>query len=181
MKMRFLIAATLAMAALAGAVSAEVSEGQVVVVTDWVLYIRTATNEPVSFYPYYVPGTAQPALPSRTVLPALESGEVVRVTWTLDTRDGKRRINRIEILSPLVGVTKGYVNGWSGSYLIIRAKDEPGTVTLNPQLVKSGTRWISDPVIVRKLTALRLRLQVTVTWAWDSEGRKRITGLVLGW
>lgn len=156
------------------------SEGQVIAVQEWVLYTRT-TNEPMSFSPYWTfDGKVYvPSLPARTVLPALESGERVAVTWTLDEREGRRRIDSIEILSPREGTTKGTVVSSSVSQLVIRPKDEPGTVTLNPQMKKVENRWVPDQEIANKLRTLTKGSRVTVQWRWDDEGRKRIVGLVI--
>lgn len=156
------------------------SEGQVVVVQDWVLYTRT-TTEPMSFAPYWAfdGKVYTPSLPARTVLPALESGERVAVNWTLDEREGRRRIDSIEVLSDREGTTKGTVVSSSLSALVIRPRDEPGTVTLNPQLKKVENRWVSDPEIANKLRTLTKNSLVTVQWRWDNEGRKRIVGLTI--
>jgi len=174
---------SLACGLAAAAWCSEVSEGQVVMVQEWTLYIRTANGLPLSFVPYWVKeGTAWvSARPVRTMLPALESGEVVKVTWTLDTREGCRRIDGIQVISPLEGTTKGTVVSSSATQLVIRPKDEPGTVTLNPRIVKIGEKWMPDPEISSKLRSLKPKDRVTVRWAWDNEGHKRIASLTPSW
>ena len=155
------------------------SEGQVVVVQEWNLFIRTASGEPLSFTPYRVfDGNAWgPSLPGKTVLPALESGEMVKVMWTLDEREGRRRIDSIQINSPIEGVLRGIAVSSSPVQLVVRPKDEPGTVTLNTNYVQIEKRWVPDPAIARKLANLPKNAKVTVAWKWDQEGRKRIMRL----
>jgi hypothetical protein len=175
------IAATI-LVGVSSAVWSETSSGQVVVVQDWTLYIRTALNKPLSFNPYwvYTGGSWVPVGPGKNYLPALESGEQVTVNWTMDT-EGRRRINSIAINSALTGTTKGVVVYTSATQLTIRPKDEPGTVTLHTKWIQIEGRWVPDPEISRKLLALTRGNRVTVGWAWDPEGRKRITGLTTGW
>ncbi|MDO8682724.1 MAG: hypothetical protein Q7N50_04510 [Armatimonadota bacterium] len=167
----------------AASLASEVSEGQVVVVQDWVLFVRTASGEPLSFTPYWVNnGTAWvPSGPGKITLPALESGEMVRVTWSLEEREGRRRIDAIEVISSPEGATKGIVWTSGPGQLVIRPKDEPGTVTMNPPYVRIENRWVPDPEIANKLRMLERGTRVTVEWRWDNEGRKRITGLAIGW
>lgn len=158
------------------------SEGQVVVVQDMTLFVRTSSGEPMSFNPYYVfDGRSYVASrPANTVLPALESGEYVRVAWTWDDREGRRRIDGIQILRSTIGTTIGYVVSSASSQLVIRPKDEAGTVTLNPNYVKRENKYVVDPGIAARLASLTKNSIVTIGWAWDQEGRKRITSLVVG-
>ncbi|MDH7480875.1 MAG: hypothetical protein QHH26_02715 [Armatimonadota bacterium] len=167
---------------LAEAGASVVSEGMVITVQEWTLYIRTPDNKPLSFNPYYVfNGTNWvPSGPAKTVFPCLESGERVRVTWTMDV-EGKRRVDAIQIISALEGTTSGVVVSSSRNQLVIRPKDEPGTVTMNPRFVLIEGKWVPDPVIVNKLVTLTPKTKVTVRWFWDKEGRKRIAALDIGW
>ena len=158
------------------------AEGMVIAVQEWTLFIRTASGEPMSFVPYWVlvEKSWTPALPARTVLPALESGERVKVMWTLDEREGGcRRIDSIGILSPREGTTRGMVMSASTSQLVIRPKDEPGTVTFNVQSRQVEGRWVPDPDALRILRTLGKGARVTVQWRWDDEGRKRIVKLMV--
>lgn len=181
-----LIVLALAVACIVGAAlpvwASQTSEGQVVVVQENTLYIRTSTGEPMSFSPYFVYNgrTWVAAKPASTVLPALESGEWVKVEWTMDERERRRRIDSIGILRATTGTTIGTVVSSSASQLVIRPKDKPGTVTMNPGFVQREGRWIPDPAIASKLVNLPKGTVVTVAWSWDQEGRKRITSLALG-
>jgi hypothetical protein len=176
------VMATCILGTMLPAWSSQTTEGQVVTVQENVLYVRTTAGEPMSFAPYFVFNGSSyvAAKPADTVLPALESGEWVKVMWTLDTREGWRRIDGISILRTTSGTTVGKVVSTSTTQLVIRPKDEPGTVTLNPSYVKRENRSVPDPEIARKLASLTKNAVVTVGWAWDQEGRKRITSLVLG-
>ncbi len=162
--------------------SSQTAEGQVVVVQENTLYIRTSTGEPLSFNPYFVNNgqTWVIAKPAATILPALESGEWVKIEWTMDEREHRRRIDGIQILRTTTGTTTGTVVSSVASQLVIRPKDEPGTVTLNPNFVQREGRWVADPNIAPKLVGLAKGTVVTVGWAWDQEGRKRITSLTIG-
>ncbi|MDI6828301.1 MAG: hypothetical protein QME62_07450 [Armatimonadota bacterium] len=144
-----------------------VSEGMVITVQEWTLYIRTPDNKPLSFNPYYVfNGTKWvPTGPAKNVFPCLESGERVRVTWTQD----------------IEGTTCGIVVSSTRTQLVIRPKDEPGTVTMNPRFVLIEGKWVPDPVIANKLATLAPKSKVTVRWFWDKEGRKRIAAIDIGW
>ncbi len=151
--------------------------------SDWTLYIRNSNYEPLSFNPYWVQqGTVWVASrPALTVFPAFESDEMVCVTWTMDERKGRRRVDAIEIVSSKEGTMKAVVASASTTQLVACPKDEPGSVTLNPRYVQVERRWVPEPAIATKLVQLKAGARVTVRWAWDAEGRKRITGLVLGW
>jgi hypothetical protein len=166
----------------AAAQASQVTDGQVLVVQDGTLFVRTSSGEAMSFNPYWVQkeGRWIPTGPAVNVFPALESGEIVRVTWTLDN-EGRRRVDAIQVISEQQGITKGVVASSVRTQLTIRPKDEPGMVTMNPNMVQVERRWIPDPRIADKLAALRPNTRVTVSWSWDKEGRKRITDVVVGW
>lgn len=165
------------------AAASQVTEGQVVAVNDWTLFIRTEGNEPVSFNPYWtiINRSSVPSKPAQTILPALESGEIVRVSWTMDQVEGRRRIDGIQIVSSLTGTTRGTVASVSSSQLVIRPKDEPGTIRLNNKYVQVERKFVLDPIIVAQLAQLKKGDRITVGWAWDNEGRKRITKIAPGW
>lgn len=169
---------------IAGAATAnQVTVGQVVAVQDWTLYVRTSSGEPVSFNPYWEMKERSAVVVgiAKNVLPALASGEVVRVTWTMDEREGRRRIDAIEVISPIQGITKGIVANLGPNQLTIRPKDEPGTVVINPAMVQIERKWVPDPKVVQKLAAIKPGTRVTVSWYWDREGRKRIADVAVGW
>lgn len=163
---------------LAGAVClGEVSEGQVVKVANWVLTIKTSDGESLAFSPRFVQerGSWQPARPARTMLPALEAGETVKITWTMDTRENRRRIDDIEVTSPLARSSRGLVVSRSAIELVIHPNGKEGTVTLNMRPVQIDGKWVPDPQISKLVQSLRIGDRLTVNWAWDNEGRKRIT------
>ena len=165
------------------ALLADVTEGQVVSVQSWTLNLRTSANESLSFSPRWVKEGESwlPARPARTILPALEPGEYVRVTWTMDNAENRRRIDSIEVISALEGTLKGTVSSASNSQLVVRPVEKPGTVTLNPRWVQINGKWVPEPSIAEQLRDLPANTKVTVKWAWDPEGRKRINSIALGW
>lgn len=174
------IVCTVAATAWAAQVTSEV---RVYAVADWTLYGRTASGEPLSFNPYYAQSgtTYAPAGPAKLFFPAVESGETARITWTMDA-EGRRRVDAITITSALTGVARGVVYSSASTQLVIRPKDEPGTVTMNPKYVQVEGRWVPEPAVASKLATLAKGTKVTVNWSWEGgEGRKRITGITIGW
>jgi len=111
------------------------------------------------------------------MLPALEAGETVRIGWTMDTRENRRRIDAIEVTSPLARSSRGIVVSRSASELVIRPLEKPGSVTLNTRYVQVEGKWVPDPQVSRLLQTLRIGDRITVSWAWGSEGRKRINAI----
>lgn len=179
MLVRILILSLL-LAMLAGVVCAgEVAEGQVVKVANWVLTIRTASGESMAFSPRFVQerGSWGPARPAKTMLPALEAGETVRIEWTMDTRENRRRIDAIEVTSPLTRSSRGTVVSRSAIELVIHPREKEGTVTLNMRPVQVDGKWVPDPEISRLVQSLNVGDVITVTWVWDNEGRKRILAI----
>lgn len=174
------LALTALLCMLTSAAWANQSEGQVLGVKDWTLTIKTASGEELSFNPYWVKegNSFQPGKPSRTVLPALEQGERLRVTWTADEREKRRRIDGIDILSPKDGRTQGVVISASKTELVIRPKEKTGRVTLNTKYVQVEGKWVPDPAISETLAKLTKEARVEVKWHWDQEGRKRIDGIL---
>lgn len=165
---------------VAGVVCAsEVVEGQVVSVASWVLTIKPASGEAMAFSPKFVQeGTSwQPARPVRTILPALEAGENVRITWTMDTRENRRRIESIEVTSPLARSSRGTVVSRSAIELVIHPVGKEGKVTLNMRPVQVEGKWVPDPQISRLVQSLKVGDKLTINWAWDNEGRKRIVSI----
>jgi len=163
--------------------ASESTEGIVVSVEKWTLQIRSANGDMLSFNPYWkLQGkVSTPSRPALTMLPALEFGELVRVTWTQDTKEDRKRIDSIEVLSAHEGTTKGTVVTAKSDQLVINPKDKPGAVTLNPSYVRVDKKFVPDPAIARKLAQLKPGAQVTVQWAWDKEDRKRVMGITNGW
>lgn len=182
-KCMLLLFAVLILGAASSAAFAEVTEGQVVSVKDWTLSVRTESNATLSFDPRWVQEGSSwlPARPARTILPALESGEYVRVTWTMDNAENRSRIDSIEVISALEGTLKGVVASSAASQLVVRPVEKPGTVTLNPNWVQINGKWVPEPGISDKLCNLPAGTKVTVRWAWDKEGRKRVTEVTTGW
>lgn len=162
--------------------SSQFTECQIVTIQENTLFARTVTGEARSFAPYWISsaGAWVMAKPANTILPALESGEWVKIAWTLDTREGCRRIDGITILRATTGTTVGRVVSASATQLVIMPKDKPGTVTLNTRYVIRAGKSVPDPEIAGRLALLTRNAVVTVGWAWDAEGRKRITSLALG-
>lgn len=158
-------------------------EGQVLLVQENTLFIRNQAGEPFAFNPMFVQegNRMAPSRPARTILPALESGEVVSVVWFMDEREEVRRIREIHVVSALEGTTKARVFAVSPGQLVIRPKDEPGTVTLNTRFVQREGKSIPDPAISERMAGLQKGAKVTVRWQWDNEGRKRILGLEPKW
>ena len=154
----------------------EVTEGTVVSVANWLLTIKPQSGENVAFSPRWVQerGKWMPARPARTMLPALEAGETVRITWTMDTRENRRRIDSIEITSPIARSSRGTIVTRSANELVIRPLEKPGTVTLDTKWVQIEGKWVPDPQISRALQSLKPGDKATINWAWDQEGRKRI-------
>lgn len=167
----------------AAALASETSVGQVSSVEKWTLTVRTDAGQTLALNPRWVKtgNSWNPARPALTILPALEAGERIRVTWSVDNEEGKRnRIDSIEVISAREGVTKGVVVSRSAQQLVIRVPEKPGTVTLNPRWVQINGKWVPDPEMARKLEGLKESSRVTVQWQWDEEGRKRIVGLSAG-
>jgi len=112
--MRAVCGITVAVACLiccfAAAASAESAVGTVLNVEKWTLTIRTEGGKTVEINPYLVKtgSTWVPRKPAAELLAALEAGERVDVTWTLDTseKQPRNRIDVIAIVSPSEGVTK---------------------------------------------------------------------------
>lgn len=159
-----------------GVWSAEITEGQVIRVDRLVLTVKAVSGELLTFSPRFVSehGHWVPARPARTIIPALESGEAVRIVWEIDTRENRRRIIDIDVTSPREGTSRGTVvqrNAWS---LVIRVAEKPGTVTLNTKWVRVDGKWVPDSSISKAIQALKTGDRLTVRWAWDQEGRKRI-------
>lgn len=180
--------AVMAMALLTGFIcgvanASQTTEGQVVSVKDWVLTVGTASNESIAFSPYWVrEGTSSmPGRPARTILPALEAGETVRVTWTLDEREHRNRIDNIEVISPREGTTKAVVGRRAANELVVRVPEKPGTVTMNTKFVQVEGKWVPDPEVSRRILSFKEGAKVTIDWAWDKEGRKRIVAITEGW
>jgi|GEM_PF-2348058 len=169
---------TLAVATLIGAaaLASQTIEGQVVKADNWVLTVRTQAGETVTLSPKWVQegSSWQPARPARTILPALEAGEMVRVSWSVDEKEHRNRIETIEVISPLSGTLKGTVVRSAANELVVKPIEKPGTVTLNTKFVQVEGKWVPDPQISRVIQTLKAGDKVTVEWAWDQEGRKRI-------
>lgn len=183
-----IVVTAIAVALLVGIVggivcAAQVSEGQVVVVADWVLTIKTQSGESVAFTPRWVQENKAwlPGRPVRNFLAALEPGETVRVTWTADEKENRRRIDTIEVTSALRGTTKGIVVRTAANELVIKPQEKPGTVTFNTKFVQVDGKWVPDPDISPGLLALKPGAKITVNWEWDKEGRKRIHAVREGW
>jgi len=111
------------------------------------------------------------------MLPALEAGETVRITWTMDTKENRRRIDTIEVTSPLQRNSRGTVVSRSASELVIRPVEKPGAVTRNMRPVQVEGKWVPDPQISRIVLGLKAGDKATINWAWDKEGRKRILAI----
>lgn len=174
-----LIALAAALFAWSVALASQVVDGQVVKVDKWVLTVRTQSGETLELCPRWVQegGSWQPARPARTILPALEAGEMVRVSWTMDERENRRRIDTIEVTSAREGTLKGTVVSATASELVVKPIEKPGTVRLNTRWVQIEGKWVPDPQISRVISSLRAGDKLTVRWAWDEEGRKRIVAV----
>lgn len=159
--------------------ASEVSEGQVVSVSNRILTVRVASGEAMAFSPTWTKerGSWVPTRPARTILPALEAGETVRVTWTMDAKESRRRIDTIEVTSPIQRNSRGTVVSRSRSELVIRPLEKPGTVTMNTKMVQVEDKCVPDPEISRMIQSLKAGDKATINWAWDKEGRKRILGV----
>ncbi len=212
---RTLLAALAVVLLIAGmALASQTVEGQVVKVDNWVLTVRTQAGETLELSPRWVQEGKSwlPARPARTILPALEAGEMVRVSWTMDEKENRRRIDSIEVTSPREGTLKETVVRATASELVVKATmtqeeaqeayvttgwahqlssipknggtrdgvriaptpEKPGTVTLNTKYVQVEGKWVPDPQISRLIASLKAGDKLTVQWAWDQEGRKRI-------
>lgn len=188
MLMRIAVLAVLLVMVGGTVCASEVAEGQVVSVGNCVLgtgvihqvlTIRTQSNEQMEFAPRLVHegDSWLAARPARTMLPALEAGETVRITWTMDTKENRRRIDTIEVTSPLERNSRGAVVSRSASELVIRPVEKPGAVTLNTKWVQVQGKWLPDPEISRIILGLKAGDKATINWAWDKEGRKRILAI----
>ncbi len=165
------------------ALSQQIAQGKVVSIKQSVLTIKPASGPEVSFSPRWVKEGAgwQPSRPVRNYLAALEPGEEVRITWTMDEKENRRRMESLEIAGPREGTTKGIVVSATDSQVILRPREQDRAILLNTTWIKQGDKWIPDPAIAPRLAKLAKETKITLTWRWDDEGRKRITSVVEGW